>query len=119
MEINPRFWGSMQVAINAGVDFPQLLYRILKEGDTERSLSYKTGIRCRYVLFNDLFRLIKLLRSDSPLAGKRKAIGDFLRFQDDHGYYVYSRDDLVPLFGLAAIKLLKKLDILKKNLSFE
>ena len=25
MEINPRFWGSVQVAINAGVDFPVLL----------------------------------------------------------------------------------------------
>ncbi|NNL85193.1 MAG: ATP-grasp domain-containing protein, partial [Myxococcales bacterium] len=28
MEINPRFWGSLQLAIDAGVDFPALLYRM-------------------------------------------------------------------------------------------
>lgn len=117
MEINPRFWGSMQVAINAGVDFPHLLYRMLEQGDIEKSLSYKTGIRCRYVLFNDLFRLIKLLRFDYPLKDKRKAVIDFLRFHEDHGYYVYSPDDIMPLLGLTYIKLLKKWSILKKNSS--
>ena len=32
MEINPRFWGSVQVAINAGVDFPYLLYQDARRG---------------------------------------------------------------------------------------
>ncbi len=51
MEVNPRFWGSLQVAINAGVDFPYLLHKMLNEGDIEKSLDYITGIRCRYVSF--------------------------------------------------------------------
>jgi len=113
MEINPRFWGSMQVAINAGVDFPYLLYRMLDEGDIEKDLFYKTGIRCRYLLFNDLFRLVTLLRSHHPSEDKRKAIMDFLKFQKDGGYYVYSAHDKMPLVGLAYIKLLKKVGIFR------
>ena len=111
MEINPRFWGSMQVAINAGVDFPCLLYRMINEGDIEKSLDYKTGVRCRYLLFNDLFRLIRFMQGRYPPEAKRKAIRDFLRFREDGGYYVYSSDDLRPLFGLAYIKMLKKLGL--------
>lgn len=115
MEVNPRFWGSMQVAINAGVDFPILLLRMLEEGDIEKSLSYKTGVRCRYALFNDLFRLIKLLQSEVPFYYKRKAAADFLRFHEDQGYYIFSRDDILPLLGLANIRLLKKWSVLKKG----
>jgi predicted ATP-grasp superfamily ATP-dependent carboligase len=111
MEINPRFWGSMQVAINAGVDFPYLLYRMIDEGDIEKSLDYKTGVRCRYLLFNDLFRLIRFMQGRYPSTDKRKAIRDFLRFQEDGGHYVYSSDDLRPLAGLAYIKILKKLGL--------
>lgn len=113
MEINPRFWGSMQVAINAGVDFPYLLYRMLDEGDIEKDLFYKTGIRCRYLLFNDLFRLVTLLRGHHPHESKRKAITDFLKFREDGGYYVYSPRDKMPLVGLAYIKLLKKVGIFR------
>jgi predicted ATP-grasp superfamily ATP-dependent carboligase len=108
MEINPRFWGSVQVAINSGVDFPYLLYRMLEDGDIEKSLSYKTGVRCRYLLFNDLFRLIKLIRREYSPKAKRNAIMDFLKFKEDGDYYVYTSDDRIPLIGLAYIKLLKK-----------
>ncbi|MEM2915579.1 MAG: ATP-grasp domain-containing protein, partial [Candidatus Bathyarchaeia archaeon] len=31
MEVNGRFWGSLQLAINAGVDFPYLLYKLIVE----------------------------------------------------------------------------------------
>jgi predicted ATP-grasp superfamily ATP-dependent carboligase len=115
MEVNPRFWGSTQAAINAGVDFPYLLHRMLEDGDIEKNLSYNLGIRCRYVLFNDLFRLINVLRGDSPIAVKRKNVTDFLKFNEDNGYYVYSPDDIMPFFGLANIKLLKKWTVLKNG----
>ncbi len=28
MEMNPRFWGSLALALRAGVDFPWLLYQL-------------------------------------------------------------------------------------------
>ncbi len=115
MEINPRFWGSMQVAVNAGVDFPFLLYRMYEEGDIEKNLDYKTGVRCRYMIFNDLFRLIKLLRSGIPFAEKRRSVAEFLRFHEDQSYYIFSSDDILPLVGLANIRLLKKWDILRNG----
>jgi predicted ATP-grasp superfamily ATP-dependent carboligase len=34
MELNPRLWGSLQLAIDCGRDFPVALYRLFAEGDT-------------------------------------------------------------------------------------
>jgi predicted ATP-grasp superfamily ATP-dependent carboligase len=115
MEINPRFWGSTQVAINAGVDFPALLYTMLKDGDIKKSLSYKTGVRCRYLLYTDLVRLISILRSDCSSGFKRKTFRDFFIIHKSDGYYVYSHDDIMPFFGLAYIKLLRKFGLEKKS----
>jgi predicted ATP-grasp superfamily ATP-dependent carboligase len=115
MEINPRFWGSLQGAINAGVDFPNLLNTMIRDGDIEKSLSYKTGIRCRYILYTDLMRLITLMQSDYPAGYKRKALRDFFIIPKDEGYYVYSHDDILPFFGLTYIKLLRKLGLEKKD----
>ena len=53
MEINPRFWGSMPLAIASGVDFPYLLYKLAIDGDIKPILSYKTGVKTRF-LFADL-----------------------------------------------------------------
>ena len=36
MEINPRFWGSLQLAIDSGRDFPALLYRLFRSGEPLR-----------------------------------------------------------------------------------
>lgn len=54
MEINPRFWGSMPLAIASGVDFPYLLYKLAIDGDIEPVTTYRTGVRTRF-LFSDLF----------------------------------------------------------------
>lgn len=53
MEINPRFWGSMPLAISSGVDFPYLLYKMAIDGDIDSIISYKTGVKTRF-LFTDL-----------------------------------------------------------------
>ncbi len=48
MEINGRFWGSLQLAIDAGVDFPRLLVdRFLGLGQ-EECPDYRVGIRSRW-----------------------------------------------------------------------
>jgi len=54
MEINPRWWGSLQLSILSGVDFPYLLYRLVTEGDIESVLDYKIGTKCRWLLPGDI-----------------------------------------------------------------
>jgi predicted ATP-grasp superfamily ATP-dependent carboligase len=50
LEVNPRFWGSHGLAIQAGVDFPYLLYRIATAGDIDPVLSYRLGIKVKWVM---------------------------------------------------------------------
>jgi len=47
MEINGRFWGSLPLAISAGVDFPADLYGLLVEGKKPKATSYRYGVYCR------------------------------------------------------------------------
>lgn len=48
MEINARFWGSLQLAIDAGVDFPNLLIAAALDGHRKSVTAYRTGIRSRW-----------------------------------------------------------------------
>jgi len=47
LEINGRFWGSLPLAVAAGVDFPRYLYEMLVHGNRAFSGEYKSGIYCR------------------------------------------------------------------------
>ena len=47
IEINGRFWGSLPLAVAAGMDFPYYLYEFLVEGRKQFDRSYKIGIYCR------------------------------------------------------------------------
>ncbi len=61
MEVNTRFWGSLQLAINAGVDFPWLLYQLACGLTPDPVNEYKIGIRSRWLL-GDLDNLYLILR---------------------------------------------------------
>ena len=58
MEINTRFWASLQMAILAGVDFPWLLYKLAMTGDVEEVFTYTTGIKCRWLLPGDILHFL-------------------------------------------------------------
>ncbi len=62
MEINTRFWGSLQLAIDSGVDFPFLLYQLTCGKPLEPIPDYKTGIKLRWLL-GDLDNLYLTLRN--------------------------------------------------------
>jgi len=75
MEINGRFWGSLQLAIDAGVDFPALLVRCAAGEMCLEARDYRVGIRSRW-FWGDVDHLYLRLRdSRSPL----QAVRDFLR----------------------------------------
>jgi predicted ATP-grasp superfamily ATP-dependent carboligase len=48
MEVNGRFWGSLQLAIDAGVDFPGLLAACALGEQVEPQRSYRVGVRSRW-----------------------------------------------------------------------
>jgi predicted ATP-grasp superfamily ATP-dependent carboligase len=88
MEINGRFWGSLQLAIDAGVDFPALLVaaalgHLLPPHPPE----YRTGVRSRW-WWGDLDHLaLRLLRSrerldlDETAPGRWRAARDFFQWR--------------------------------------
>jgi predicted ATP-grasp superfamily ATP-dependent carboligase len=61
MEINGRFWGSLQLAIDAGVDFPAILLDLACGKHIEPCDRYRVGIRSRWFL-GDLDALLATLR---------------------------------------------------------
>jgi predicted ATP-grasp superfamily ATP-dependent carboligase len=102
MKLNGRFWNSLPLAIAAGVDFPYLLYKMIKEGDVETVSTYRLGVKCRW-LSGDTYRLIKILKGDynkdvfqEPLI---KSLKDYLEFfgKDLH-YDTFTLDDVKPAF---------------------
>jgi predicted ATP-grasp superfamily ATP-dependent carboligase len=61
MEINPRFWGSLQLAIDAGIDFPWLLLQAALGRAVTPIHQWPVGLRSRWVL-GELDHLIARLR---------------------------------------------------------
>jgi len=77
MEVNTRFWGSLQLAIDAGVDFPYLLYKITCGEEVSPVTDYKTGVRLRWLL-GDLDSLYLVLKSPNfTRRQKLKRLADF------------------------------------------
>ena len=71
MEVNPRFWGSLQLAIDCGIDFPRLLFE-LSEGCTPAvPTHYPTGRRLRWLL-GDLDSLYLYLRDRDQYRTREK-----------------------------------------------
>lgn len=61
MEINPRFWGSLQLAVDAGVDFPWYLTQLAFGQPVHGVDHWPVGIRSRWRL-GELDHLIARLR---------------------------------------------------------
>jgi predicted ATP-grasp superfamily ATP-dependent carboligase len=69
MEINGRFWGSLQLAIDAGVDFPALLAAASAGGAVPSEAPvYRAGVRFRWWWGDVDHLLVRLARSASRLA---------------------------------------------------
>jgi len=93
MEINPRFWGSLALAVAAGVDFPHLVYRLACGEDFKPVEHYKIGQQCRWLLPGDLLHFVY-----NPDRWKLKP--SFFRFFDpDLCYDILSWDDPLPTLG--------------------
>lgn len=102
MEVNARFWGSLQLAIEAGVDFPYMLYRLATGERLEKVNSYDVGIKNRWLL-GDLDHLYLIFKSHPrqylmPFSKWRTIIEFFKFFEKNTRYEVNRWDDLRPFF---------------------
>jgi len=94
MEINPRFWGSLPLAIASGVDFPYLLYRMAM-GESIKCTTYKVGVKCRF-LSRDCLALRQALReTDNKIFYVKSFFKSF--FDKNIIYGDASFNDLMPM----------------------
>lgn len=99
MEINPRLWGSLQLAVDAGVDFPRLLWR-MHAGLPIEPASARIGVRTRWLMGDVDHLLIALRRPEMRRAtgrGRGRVVLDFLAsFCDGSRLEVLRADDWRP-----------------------
>ncbi len=107
MEVNPRPWGSMQLSIDAGVDFPLLWYRVALGESVAPVLEYRSGIRCRS-LAGDLKHLASVLYGPPPgwrlpFPRRLPTLIEFFKFwHPQQSYDDFAAGDWRP--GLAGLK---------------
>lgn len=77
MEVNPRFWGSLQLAIDSGVDFPWWLY-LASTGKAVPSANWQYR-RVRWLL-GDLDRLYLVLKSSADTYTFSQKLVEIFRF---------------------------------------
>ncbi|MCC7416172.1 MAG: ATP-grasp domain-containing protein [Acidobacteria bacterium] len=65
MEMNGRFWGSLQLAVDAGVDFPYLAWQLARARIGALPAVYRIGVRSRWLL-GDLDHLFLRMFRDDP-----------------------------------------------------
>jgi predicted ATP-grasp superfamily ATP-dependent carboligase len=96
IEINPRFWGALDLAVRAGVDFPGMLYQIAATGDTAPVAGYQAGVRSRWIV-GELLHLINHLRR-GRLASAARSLSDLV-LRRSHGCDDFRRSDPLPLLA--------------------
>lgn len=119
MEINGRFWGSLQLAIACGVDFPSLLLDHL-QGKRMRlpAGEYLVGHKLKWFFGTLDHLLIRLRHSAAELnlppgaPSKMRAVMDFMTVAEKNtSFDVFDRDDPHPFWLEARSYLLSAMGI--------
>ena len=93
LEVNPRFWGSLALAINSGVNFPYLLALLALELDFSPVFDYKLGHLCRWLLPGDILHFLK-----NP--GRWQLEPSFFQFRKPNlSYDIVDLKDPLPILG--------------------
>lgn len=86
MEINPKFWGSLDLSIAAGIDFPVFLVNMALEGDITPIFQYDTEMKYRWPFPDDTLHILAnpksimnvIMESFNKKLRSNVSIGDFL-----------------------------------------
>lgn len=96
MEVNPRLWGSLQLAISSGINIPYLLYQLAVHDDIPPHFEYKTDIKFHWFMHGDFMNFISNL-----FIKKRIELGVFNLFEKNSCHATWSISDPAPFLGLA------------------
>jgi predicted ATP-grasp superfamily ATP-dependent carboligase len=96
MEVNPRFWGSLQLAIFSGVDFPCLILKMAKGEKFDPVLHYPVGRRSRWLLFGDILHFF----NNPERFHLQPSFWEF--FDPNTCYDIISKQDPFPILGAMA-----------------
>jgi len=104
MEINGRFWGSLQLAIDAGLNFPYLFYQAMNGiSIAVPNNAYRIGTKSRWLLGDLDHLLLRLTKSNSELhlnahaVSRGRCLAEFFKLlQPDLHYEIESLTDPAP-----------------------
>lgn len=78
IEINPRFWGALNLAIASGVDFPYMLYELALTGTIRNPpQTYQLNVTSRWAV-GDMIALLNALLEKSSLQAKLRYITEIV-----------------------------------------
>ncbi len=93
LEVNPRFWGSLALAVNTGVNFPYLLTLMALGLDFPAVHTYRLGHLCRWLLPGDILHFLQ-----NPNRWRLKP--SFFQFRRANlSYDIIDMDDPLPILG--------------------
>lgn len=97
MEINPKFWGTLDLSIQAGMDFPDLACRLALGEEIGENYEYRKGLKYRWIW---PYEIMHLFSEFSP-----GEIRSFLDFRGPTSYDIWLSDivpDLIRIQNVAA-----------------
>lgn len=100
LEVNPRLWGSLPLALAAGADFPALLCDLYLAGTTAPSVDYPTGI-VRRALVAEYYRIVGEYEAGPATVRRKLALtlglaGMALKALSPRRWDSYAPDDPAP-----------------------
>jgi predicted ATP-grasp superfamily ATP-dependent carboligase len=94
LEVNPRFWMPLNLAIQSGVDFPYLLYQLAMKNPVRKPETYTIPMKYRWVIPNEI-----LWALSSPQ--KKQAFKELLTFNEKNVCFgELSWKDPLPVLGV-------------------
>jgi predicted ATP-grasp superfamily ATP-dependent carboligase len=115
MEVNGRFWGSLALAINAGIDFPYLLYKIMVDGKCNNIYKYSNGYMQRWLIPGDFLWLFSSLRFTRDKISPIKEFMRSFKAADD----IIDFNDFAPTIGALIDMARSAFEIIINRRTFE
>jgi predicted ATP-grasp superfamily ATP-dependent carboligase len=119
IEINPKFWGSLDLAIASGVNFPYLACKMCIDGDIEPEFEYNKNLIFRWVAPDLLYSISKNCLREYLMNFFRKDITDDLDYSDIRPTKLQFQGVILSAVKEPFKRILNKLNMQKTNKNYK